>query len=50
MKKVLPWVEYNRKAKKAKERVMRQKCSNCGRTMEEGGVSAFPGLCKECVE
>ena len=50
MKKKLPWDDYNKNAKRARERVMRQKCSNCGRTMAEGGLSAFPGLCKRCVD
>jgi formylmethanofuran dehydrogenase subunit E len=51
MKKILkPWEQWEEDAKKEKARVMRGRCSNCGETFEKNGLSAYPGICKKCVE
>lgn len=49
-KKIKPWEKWNLDARKTKDRVMRKLCSNCKRPFSESGVSAYPGLCKRCVE
>ena len=42
-------LDYTIKAKKSKDRVMGSRCKNCGKTMEEGGLSGTPGLCATCL-
>ena len=45
-----PWVQWGIDAKKSKERALKQICTNCKCTFEENGLSAYPGLCKKCVD
>ena len=49
-RKLKPWEQWEVNAKKAKEKIMKRTCSNCKQTIEINGISAYPGLCKKCVE
>lgn len=48
-KKKEPWEVYQEQAKKSRDRILGQTCTNCGNTLKENGVSAYPRLCKKCV-
>ena len=42
-------LDYEKKATKARGKIMGMRCKNCNKTMEEGGWSGTPGLCATCL-
>ena len=42
-------IDYEKAAKKAKDRILNQKCNSCNKSIGEGGHSGTPNVCAQCL-
>lgn len=44
------WITWHERARKAHKKVMDKLCFNCKLPFSLKGLSAFEGICRECVK